>query len=99
MILVYLFLIHSSETMIWKEKERSRIKVVQMDNLRGLLDIMRMDKVTNTRIKQLCGVMKGEYERISEGLLKEKRFGCHASKEHGASWECIARACKGGYVG
>ena len=26
-----------SETMLWREKERSRVRVVQMDNLRGLL--------------------------------------------------------------
>ena len=30
-------LIYVSETMIWKEKERSRIKAVQIDNLRGFL--------------------------------------------------------------
>ena len=28
-------LMHGSETLIWKEKERSRIKTVQMDNFRG----------------------------------------------------------------
>ena len=33
-----------SETMIRKKKERSRVRVVQMDNLRGLLD-----KVPNAR--------------------------------------------------
>ena len=32
-----------SETMLWKEKERSRIRPVQMDNLRGLLGIGRME--------------------------------------------------------
>ena len=30
-------LIYGSETMIWKEKDRSRIKAVQMNDLRGLL--------------------------------------------------------------
>ena len=30
--------------MIWKEKERSMIRTVQMDNLKGLLVIRRMDK-------------------------------------------------------
>ena len=49
---------YGSETMIWREKERSRIRVVQMDSLRSLLGIRRMDKVTNTRINQLCGVTK-----------------------------------------
>ena len=41
--------IYGSETMIWKEKEKSRIRVVQTDNLRGLLGIKRMDKVPNAR--------------------------------------------------
>ena len=43
-------LMYGSETMLWKE-ERSRIKAVQMDNLRGLLGIRRMDKVPNARIR------------------------------------------------
>ena len=36
-----------------REKERSRIWGVQMDSLRGLLGIKRIDKVLNARIKQL----------------------------------------------
>ena len=40
------------ETMIWLEKERSRIRVVQMDNLRGLLGIRGIDKVSNARIRE-----------------------------------------------
>ena len=47
---------YGSET-IWKEKERSRIRAVQMDNLRFLLGIRKMDKVSNARIRELCGVM------------------------------------------
>ena len=46
-------LTYGSETMIWREKERSRIRAVQMDNLRGLLDIRRMDKLPNAWIRQL----------------------------------------------
>ena len=40
-----------------------------MDNLKGLLGIRRMDKVTNERIKELYGVKKGLDERIDEGVL------------------------------
>ena len=40
-----------SEKTIWK-KERSKIRAVQMDNLRGLLGIRRMDKVLNAWIRQ-----------------------------------------------
>ena len=56
--------------MIWKEKERSRIKTVQMDNLRGLLGVRRVDKIPNARIRQLCSVMKDVDERIDEGVLR-----------------------------
>ena len=35
-------LIYGSEKIIWKE-EKSRIRAVQMDNLRGLLAIRKMD--------------------------------------------------------
>ena len=32
-------LMYCNETMLWKENEKSRIRAVQMDNLKGLLDI------------------------------------------------------------
>ena len=38
-------LLYECETMIWTEKDRSRIRDVQMDNLRGLLGIRRKDRV------------------------------------------------------
>ena len=49
---------YGSEKIIWK-KEMSRIRGVQMDNLRGLLGNRRMDKVLNAGIRELCGVTKG----------------------------------------
>ena len=62
-------LMYGSETMLWKEKEKSRIRSVQMDNLRGLLGIRRMDRVHNTRKREFCGVKKGLNERIDEGVI------------------------------
>ena len=61
---------YGSETMIWREKERSRIWDVQMDNLRGLLGIRKMDKVSNARIRQLCGVPKGLEENTDKVVLR-----------------------------
>ena len=55
---------YGSETMLWKKEEISRIKAVQMDNLRGLLGIRMMDRVPNARVK------KGLDERIDEGVLR-----------------------------
>ena len=60
-------LMYGSETMFWKE--RSRIRVVQVDNLRGLIGMRRMDRVPNFRIRESCGVMKGIDKRIDEGIL------------------------------
>ena len=54
--------------MIWREKERSKIRGVQMDNLRGQLGIRGMDKVPNARIRQLCGMTKGTDEKIDEDV-------------------------------
>ena len=62
-------LTYGSETMLWKEKEKSRVRSVQMNNLKGLLGIRRMDRVLNTQIWELCGVKKGLDERNDEGVL------------------------------
>ena len=62
-------LTYGSETMIWREKERSRIRTVQMDNLRGLLGIRGTDKVPNAWIRQSCGVTKSVDEKIDECFL------------------------------
>ena len=48
--------------------ERSRIKAVQMDNLRGLLGIRRMDR-QNAQIRILCRVVKEVDERIDKSVL------------------------------
>ena len=67
--LFILVLMYGSETMLWKEKERYRIRAVQMDNLRSSLGIRRMNRVLNPHIRELCRVKKGLDERINEGLL------------------------------
>ena len=52
-----LVLLYGSET-IWQEEQMSRIRAVQMDNLRDLLGIRRMDRIQNTGIRELCRMMK-----------------------------------------
>ena len=60
---------YGSETMLWKEKERSRVRAVEMDSLRGLLGNRRMDRVLNAWLRELCRVKKGLDERNDEGVL------------------------------
>ena len=54
-------LTYGSDTVLWNEKQKSRIRAVQMDNLRDLLGINSLE---------LCGVTKGVEERIDEGVLR-----------------------------
>ena len=49
-------LMYCSETVLWKEKERSRIRAVQMDDLRGW-------------VGELCRVKQGLDERSDKGVL------------------------------
>ena len=45
---------YGHETMLWREKERSKFRLyIRMENLRGLLGIRRMDMVLNARIREL----------------------------------------------
>ena len=53
--------------MLWEEKERSRIRPAQIDNLKGLLNIKIMDKLSNARIRELCGGTKGLMKMFSGG--------------------------------
>lgn len=38
---------------------KSKVQSVQMNNLRGLLDTKRSEKIKNESIKELCGVALG----------------------------------------
>ena len=55
---------------MWREVKRFRIRAVWMNNLRGLLDIKRMDKVPNALIRKLCGATKGVDKGVDEGILR-----------------------------
>ena len=58
-------LIYGSETMIQKGVQRFKIRGAQLDCLRGLLSIKRMD----VRISELCGVTKVVDKMIGEGAF------------------------------
>ena len=51
-----------------KEKERSKIRFVEMANLKDFPSIRTMEKVLNAWIREMCRVMKGVDERIDEGV-------------------------------
>ena len=61
--------LYGSGTMVWKEKERSRIRAMPKDNLKSVIGIKRMARVLNVRIRDLCGVVKVVDERIAESIF------------------------------
>src|SRR5678815_1121746 len=63
-------LLYSSETMVCNKKYRSKVQCVQMDSLRDVLGVRRIDKMSNERIRELCGVKKWVNERINESTLR-----------------------------
>ena len=63
-------LTYGNETMKWGKEEMFRVSVVQMNNLRGLLSIRRMNKVPNAWIRQLCGVTKVVDKKIDKVVLR-----------------------------
>jgi hypothetical protein len=63
-------LMYGSEVTVWSQKNISRIQAVQMDNLRGILGVRKIDKMRNEYIRELCGVEKGVIERINESVLR-----------------------------
>ena len=62
--LLVLGLLYGSE----KEKERFKIRTVQMDSLEDFLGIRRLDKFPNARIRELYRVTKGLMKVFSDGL-------------------------------
>ena len=52
--------------MLLEDKEISRIRAVQRDNIRGFFGIRRIDRVPNARIRELCGMTKGVDERVDD---------------------------------
>ena len=62
-------LLYGSEIVVWREKERSRGRAVQMDNRRGLLGIRRIDRVPNAGVRKLCRVTKwGGIKRLMKAF-------------------------------
>ena len=68
---------YGSETMLQKEQERSRVRAVQMDNLRGLLRIRRMNRVPGqgSYVEWRRAQMKGLMKAFSGGLAMRRGIG------------------------
>ena len=60
--------LYGDEAMVYRLKKKAWIRAVQMDYLKGLLCIRRMDKGTKYKIKESYEGMKEVEERIDESV-------------------------------
>ena len=61
--------------MVWREKERSKISyVVQMDNLKGLFGMKRIDRMPNAQVREMCGVTKEADESVCPPFSHTERM-------------------------
>ena len=65
------------------------VKVVQMNNLKGLLGVRRMDRAPNVRIREFCRVGKGVDERIDESGLVTLKDWIMIGLLKGYMWENV----------
>ena len=57
---------YGSETMLWEEKEKSSTE----GHPQRIALLLGRWIVSNARIRKLCGVKKGLYEMIDEGVVR-----------------------------
>ena len=62
-------LTYASEVMVWRSGYRSRVRAVEMDNLRSILGVLWMDEIENEIIRGVCRVQKSLNVKISESNL------------------------------
>ena len=52
---------YGNETVVWRLKENSRVRDIQMDNLRDLLGVRRINRVLNAWVRRV--MWKDEEDR------------------------------------
>ena len=63
-------LTYGCETLVWHEREKSRVRAVEMDMLRGVCGVRRIDWVRNEVVRERCGVQKSVDQRVEESVLR-----------------------------
>lgn len=69
--MLVLALVCGSEALMWKKKEKSRIRVVKIDNLRGMQKMRMIDRMRNEVVSENVLKWHGHVGRINvNGLIK-----------------------------
>merc|ERR1711872_65064 len=63
-------LLYGSEAWTLKLNERKRIEAVEMNCLRNIFGLRRIDRIPNVEIRRICGKNVSVGQRIDQGLLR-----------------------------
>merc|ERR1712002_507535 len=63
-------LLYGCETWVLKVQDRRRMKAVEMNCLRNICGLRRIDRVRNVHIRRICGKNVSVSERIDQGILR-----------------------------
>ena len=47
-------LMYDSKAMVWSQNYKPKLQAVQLDNLRSVLGLRKIDKMRNEAIRELC---------------------------------------------
>ena len=61
---------YGSKEMVWSQNYRSEVQTVQMNYLRRVLGVRKIDKMRNEVIIELCRIKKRLNGKISESILR-----------------------------
>ena len=68
--MLLLVVMYGSKEMVWSQNYRSEVQTVQMNYLRRVLGVRKIDKMRNEVIIELCRIKKRVNGKISESILR-----------------------------
>ena len=63
-------LLYGCETWVMKKRDRKRIEAVEMNCLRNICGVRRIDRVSNAEIRRRCGKSGGVSQKMDQGVLR-----------------------------
>ena len=63
-------LLYGCKTWVMKKRDRKRIEAVEMNCLRNICGVRRIDRVSNAEIRRRCGKSGGVSQKMDQGVLR-----------------------------
>ena len=63
-------LVYGSETWVLNVRDRKRLEAVEMNCLRDVCGVRRVERVSNAEIRRRCGKNRGVNQKIDQGILR-----------------------------